>query len=167
MKSQTFVLSQVLSLTLLSVSAHAGDAPAAKAEIERGRYVVTIGACNDCHTPNYPELNGIVPEREWLTGSSVGFSGPWGTSYPRNLRLYLQELTEAQWLERARKPMRPPMPWFNLRDMSDADLIAVYRYVRALGPAGVPAPQAQAPGATVTTPYFEFVPKNLPKHAKK
>jgi hypothetical protein len=57
------------------------------------------------------------------------------------------------------------MPWFNLRDMADTDLIAMYRFMRSLGPAGEPAPAAVAPGVAVTTPYIEFMPKNLPKQA--
>jgi len=84
-----------------------------------------------------------------------------------NLRLYVQKLTEAQWLTRVRQPMRPPMPWFNLREMTDADLIAMYRFIRGMGPAGEPAPAAAAPGVAVTTPYIEFVPKNLPKQASR
>lgn len=60
--------------------------------------------------------------------------------------------------------MRPPMPWFALRDMTDDDLVAVYRFIRSLGPAGQPAPAAAAPGTAVATPH-RFVPKNLPKHA--
>jgi hypothetical protein len=51
--------------------------------------------------------------------------------------------------------------------MTDADLVAMYRFMRALGPAGAPAPAAAAPGVPVTTPYFEFVPKNLPKQASR
>jgi hypothetical protein len=102
-----------------------------------------------------------VPQAQWLTGSTVGFQGPWGTTYPANLRLYVQSLDETQWLERVRQPMRPPMPWFSLRDMSDTDLLAIYRFIRSLGPAGEPAPAAAAPGVEVATPYIEFVPKNL------
>lgn len=30
--------------------------------IERGRYVVTIGSCNDCHTPGYAQSGGQAPE---------------------------------------------------------------------------------------------------------
>ena len=51
------------------------------------------------------------------------------------------------------------MPWFNLKEMSDDDLKAVYAYVRSLGPAGVAAPAYVAPGGKVTTPYFVFVPQ--------
>ena len=97
---------------------------------------------------------------DWLTGSPVGFQGPWGTSYPANLRLSVQSMTEQQWLAFARAPRRPPMPWFALRDMSDRDLIDIYRFVRSLGAAGAPAPAAVAPGGKVTTPFIVFDPQN-------
>lgn len=138
------------------------DKGADRATLERGKYLVTIGGCNDCHTPRYPESDGKVPESEWLTGVAVGFQGPWGTTYPANLRLALQAMSEDEWLKRARSAMRPPMPWFNLAAMTDADLKAIYRYIRSLGPRGTPAPQYAAPGQTVTTPYIVFVPQNLP-----
>jgi len=135
--------------------------------IERGRYLAQVSGCNDCHTPGYMEHSGDVAETEWLTGNAVGFQGPWGTTYPVNLRLYVQELTEEQWLERMRQPMRPPMPWFNLRAMTDDDLRALYRYIDHLGASGERAPTAAAPGVAVTTPYFDFVPKNAPMVAKR
>jgi mono/diheme cytochrome c family protein len=146
---------------LLLALAGAAAAHADAQSIERGRYLAATAGCNDCHTPGYPESAGAVPQAQWLTGSSVGFQGPWGTTYPANLRLYVQSLDETQWLERVRQPMRPPMPWFSLRDMSDTDLLAIYRFIRSLGPAGEPAPAAAAPGVEVATPYIEFVPKNL------
>ncbi len=31
---------------------------------------------------------------------------------------------------------RPPMPWFGLRDMNDADLKAIYAFIRAAGRPG-------------------------------
>jgi hypothetical protein len=52
------------------------------------------------------------------------------------------------------------MPWFNLRDMNDADLRALYRYLRSLGPKGEPAPADVQPGGTVKTPYYVFVPRS-------
>jgi mono/diheme cytochrome c family protein len=134
-----------------------------KASLERGRYLVRIGGCNDCHTAGYLEAAGHSPEADWLTGSAVGFQGPWGTTYPANLRLTLANMSEAQWLARARSEMRPPMPWFNLAAMTDDDLKAMYRYVRSLGAKGTPAPDYAAPGQAVTTPYFVFVPQNLPQ----
>jgi mono/diheme cytochrome c family protein len=167
MKSHKWLYSLLLPLVLFSLSAPAAETPMDKKTFERGRYLVGVGACNDCHTPGFNEAAGKIPSDQWLTGSTVGFQGPWGTSYPVNLRLTVQNLSEAQWLARVRQPMRPPMPWFNLRDMKDEDLIAMYRFIRALGPSGTPAPDAAAPGVPVTTPYFEFVPKNLPKQASR
>jgi mono/diheme cytochrome c family protein len=159
----TLLFALLFALIPLSATTQAADS---KAALERGRYLVVTGGCNDCHTPGYPEAAGKIPSEQWLTGSIVGFQGPWGTSYPVNLRLYVQGISEKDWLARVRQPMRPPMPWFNLRDANDADLVAIYRYIRALGPTGEPAPAPAAPGVKVSTPYIEFMPKNLPKQAQ-
>jgi len=125
--------------------------------IERGRYLVRVAGCNDCHTPGYAESGGTVPENQWLIGTSVGWKGGWGTTYPSNLRLYMQRVTEDQWVTVAREQqMRPPMPWFNLRDMSEQDLRALYRFVRHLGPAGELAPAYVAPQEAPHGPAIQF-----------
>jgi hypothetical protein len=59
------------------------------------------------------------------------------------------------------------MPWFALRDMSDADLRAVYRFIRSLGAAGERMPQAVAPGGVVRTPYIPFMPQDPPPVARR
>jgi len=135
------------------------------AQAARGRYLVTIGGCNDCHTPGYPETGGKTPEAEWLVGVPLGYQGPWGTTYPTNLRLLIGGMSETEWVAHARKERLPPMPWFNLRVMTDQDLKAIYAYVRSLGPAGSPAPAYVAPGGRVATPYFVFVPQVDQKQA--
>jgi mono/diheme cytochrome c family protein len=150
---------------LLSTSALAETTKVGQASIVRGEYLARVAGCNDCHTTGYPEAAGAIPKDQWLMGMNVGFQGPWGTSYPTNLRLYFANLDEQQWLARARLPMLPPMPWFALRDMSDDDLLAIYHFVKSLGPAGEPTPSAIGPDQTVSTPYIEFFPKNLPLHA--
>lgn len=142
-----------------STAATGAESDARSGLAERGRYLVVVSGCNDCHTPAYMESDGNVPEADWLTGSSVGFQGPWGTSYAANLRLKARDLSEAEWLARARSPMAPPMPWFNLRQMHDDDLRAVYAYLRQLGPSGSAAPGLVPPGAPVATPFIEFVPR--------
>jgi mono/diheme cytochrome c family protein len=141
--------------TATPIAAHAGDTDS---RVQRGRYLVTVSGCNDCHTDGYLPANGKVPEKDWLTGSPVGYQGPWGTTYASNLRLVLARMTEAQWVAHARKERLPPMPWFNLAQMTDADLKAVYAYVRSLGSAGAAMPAYVAPGGKVSTPYFVFVP---------
>jgi mono/diheme cytochrome c family protein len=157
----------LLPLALLIGAAANAEPKADPRQLERGRYLVVTGGCNDCHTPGYPESGGKTPQSEWLTGSPVGFQGPWGTSYPANLRLTVQSISETQWLKHARAERRPPMPWFGLAAMTDADLRAMYRFIRRLGPKGAPAPAYAPPGQAVATPYIEFVPKNLPKQASK
>lgn len=124
--------------------------------IARGRYIVQTAGCNDCHTPGYAQSGGQVAEQNWLVGDALGFEGPWGTTFPINLRLFMRGLTAEQWLSVARTPARPPMPWFALRDMTDQDLLAIYHYVRSLGDAGSAAPSYLPPGTTATTPVVKF-----------
>ncbi len=127
--------------------------------IARGRYLVQITGCNDCHTAGYAESGGKVPASEWLTGIPLGFKGPWGVSYPANLRLTVQSMSEDQWLAFARAERLPPMPWFALKDMSDSDLRAVFQFIRSLGPKGERAPTAVAPGRPVKTPFIVWEPQ--------
>jgi mono/diheme cytochrome c family protein len=125
--------------------------------IERGRYVVKIAGCNDCHTAGYAQTGGNIPEKQWLTGDQLGWRGPWGTTYPGNLRLYMQTLSEDHWVETAHTMQyRPPMPWFALRDMSAQDLRAVYRFVKYLGPAGEKVPAYVPPDQEPKGPYVLF-----------
>src|SRR6478672_6783325 len=98
---------------LTTAGAFAADA--AK-DADRDRYVVTIAGCNDCHTPNYGLAGGKVDEKQWLTGDSLGWRGPWGTTYAVNLRLYMQNISEKDWVAKARTlETRPPMPWFTVQ----------------------------------------------------
>jgi hypothetical protein len=48
------------------------------------------------------------------------------------------------------------MPWFNLRDMTDRDVKAIYAYLKHLGPAGQPAPQYVPPDKTPSGPFVQF-----------
>jgi hypothetical protein len=86
-------------------------AAAAPNAVERGKYLVTILACNDCHTPYHIGPNGIpepdmtkmlsghpeglkmppgpkLPEGPWLwvgAATNTAFAGPWGVTYSTNL----------------------------------------------------------------------------------
>ncbi|MCB1808590.1 MAG: cytochrome C [Candidatus Competibacteraceae bacterium] len=154
---------RIIQLGLLLAVLLPVTAVADTAELERGRYLLKISGCNDCHTANYAQQGGLVPEDDWLTGVPVGFQGPWGTTYPANLRLLLNSMDETQWLNYARIERRPPMPWFALRDMTDEDLRAIYQFVISLGPKGEPTPLYAPPEFAVTTPVIDFMPKQLPQ----
>jgi mono/diheme cytochrome c family protein len=159
-KGASLVLAVILAaLTITGVAAadSARRDGAQQSMIDRGRYLMKIAGCNDCHTPGYAPTGGNVPEAQWLTGDALGWSGPWGTTYPANLRLVVAGMSEEEWLQRARTAQyRPPMPWFALRDMSDGDLRAAYRYIRSLGPAGNPVPAYVPPGDKVAGPVVTF-----------
>ena len=94
-------------------NAAATPAPAATSAdvVERGRYLVTIAGCNDCHTPLVMTSEGprpdmsrmlsghpasmvmppppmLAPDALWgFTGAATltAFAGPWGISYAANL----------------------------------------------------------------------------------
>jgi mono/diheme cytochrome c family protein len=151
------VLAALCSALLLASPLQAQEKKKSDPQVQRGRYLVQIAGCNDCHTANYAMTGGKVPEKDWLTGDALGWRGPWGTTYATNLRLYMQERTEEQWIKTAKTlKTRPPMPWFNLHDMTTRDLGAIYRFIRDLGPAGKPAPAYVAPDQTPSGPYVQF-----------
>jgi mono/diheme cytochrome c family protein len=104
------------SLALLAFAAATFGAPPAFAEdrdadkLARGKYLVTVAGCNDCHTPwkngpagpepdmsrmlsGHPENFAItapatLPAGAWLgatAATNTAFSGPWGVSFTANL----------------------------------------------------------------------------------
>jgi mono/diheme cytochrome c family protein len=155
-------LAVLVSLAAMSWAVVAAE-PAAKVsaqeqrQLDRGRYLIRIAGCNDCHTAGYGPSGGKVPEAEWLKGDKLGWRGPWGTTYPSNLRLYMQKMSEDQWVKAAKAiQTRPPMPWFNLHVMADADLRVMYKFVRSLGAAGEPAPAYLPPDREPAQPFIQF-----------
>jgi mono/diheme cytochrome c family protein len=131
---------------------------------QAGKYLVTIGGCNDCHTPGFMQKGLDVPEDDWLTGLPIGWRGPWGTTYGANLRLTANLYNSADGfiaMLRGRNA-RPPMPWASVHAMSDEDLRAVFQYLKQLGPKGELMPTFVPPGEEPKTPYFLFDPQ-MPK----
>ncbi|HEY9097890.1 MAG TPA: c-type cytochrome [Thiobacillus sp.] len=163
----TGMFAMLIMLALVGLAGTSWAKEPRLADVRHGRYLIQISGCNDCHTPGYMEKDGKIAEADWLVGDTMGWQGPWGTTYPSNLRLLVQKLDEKGWLARTRQTMRPPMPSPSLHAMTDADLKAIYHYVRSLGAKGQLAPAYVPPGAKVTTPYFDLTPKNLPKQAAK
>jgi hypothetical protein len=78
--------------------------------VKHGEFLVTLGGCNDCHTPKVMGPNGPVPDMarmlsgspqspelppppalpegpwNWVgSGDLTAFAGPWGISYAANL----------------------------------------------------------------------------------
>lgn len=125
-------------------------------EVELGRYLIKIMGCNDCHTPGYMS-NSNIPERDWLIGDTLGYHNSLGTTYPTNLRLLFDSISEKEWKVLARK-MRDdsPMALVRLPAMTDDHLRAIYLFVTGLGPKGIPAMSPLPAGVKPETSYIEY-----------
>ena len=159
--SRILVTALVVAGAFGALAAFAADTPAGSASktelVARGRYLVMLGGCNDCHTPGFALKAGQVPETEWLTGDALGWHGDWGTTYPPNLRLRLGAMDLPTWKAFAKNlKTRPPMPYWAINAMTDEDLEALWTYVHSLGPAGEPAPAALPPGVAPKGPAVMF-----------
>ncbi len=105
---------------------------------EAGRYIFTIGGCNDCHTVGWAESGGKLPEKEWGLGNPVGYRGPWRCSLPAEPPpLGGGEHRAACGSDVP--PERRPAPHAlatNYVNMPDNDLVAVHGSSEASAPAG-------------------------------
>lgn len=155
------LLRATLALMMLGTSAAiASD----DVSVENGLRISLITGCHDCHTDGYAQQGGVLDPAKALTGSPVGFQGPWGTTYPANLRLTVAPMSEDEFVVYAKNLMtRPPMPWFNLPHMTESELRSFYLYVRSLGEPGPSAPAFVPPGEEPKTPFIVFAPPQMPK----
>jgi mono/diheme cytochrome c family protein len=151
----------ILAIGVLPTTAFAQG----EVSVERGLQVSITGGCHDCHTEGYRESEGVIDPAKAMKGSSVGFRGPWGTTYPQNLRNTVRafdEKTFVQYIKHGLR-MRPPMPWYNLRAMDDSDVRSLYLYLSSLGDPGKDAPTYVFPTDEPKTPYVVFAPPTIPK----
>lgn len=140
-----------------------GPAVTATSMEQAGEYLTIVGSCNDCHTQGWTESEGKIPPADRFAGMNVGFRGPWGTSYGKNLRTIVQRQTEERWVQTLKTADdgdgKPPMPWWNTRQMTDRDLRAMYRYIKSLGPRPNGVPRAVPPGKEPTGPFIWVTPQ--------
>jgi mono/diheme cytochrome c family protein len=140
--------------------------------VARGKYLVTIGSCQDCHTPGH--FFGKPDMARVLGGSEVGFEIPGlGTFYGPNLtpdkETGLGGWTDAQVIAALQTGVRPDgrmlapiMPWRALAVLTKQDAAAVVAYLRSLPPVSNKVPGPFGPNETPTS----FVMKILPPGAK-
>ncbi len=157
-------LSLWLAVACMTAVPLAAQAASGDISVERGRQVSIVGGCNDCHTAGYNESGGKIDPAKALTGTAIGWMGPWGTTYPVNIRLELKDMSEDDFVEYARTfTARPPMPFYNVHAMDESDLRSLYRYVKSLGDPGDPMPDYVPPGQEPKTPYYVAAPPTMPK----
>ncbi len=148
---------QTTLVSLMLLFANLAVAKTSESDVERGRYLIQITGCNDCHTPQYGLKGGNVPEKDWLIGDQVGWKGPWGVTYPTNLRARVHHMSEKEFVQYSKNlKSRPPMPWYSLAAMSEKDLIAIYRFIKSLGPSSNTIPNSVNPGQPVKGPYMDM-----------
>jgi mono/diheme cytochrome c family protein len=148
--SRRFMRLAAIVAALVALSS-AGASAAAK-PLQRGKYLVDLGGCLDCHTPGY--FLGKPDMTRYLGGSEVGFYIPdVGTFFGRNLtpdkETGLAGWTSAQIvtaLQKGRRPdgreLAPVMPWRAFAKLTKADAYAIAAFLKSLPPVqnAVPGP---------------------------
>ncbi len=154
----------VLGAALCAVPAFAADNSA----IERGKYLATLGGCDDCHTPGY--FLGKPDFAHALSGSDVGFAIPGvGAFVAPNLTpdktTGLGNWTDEQIIAAFTKGVRPDgrnlapiMPWRALASLTPDDAKAIVAYLRSLPPVAHAVPGPFGPNETPTTLVMAVVP---------
>jgi mono/diheme cytochrome c family protein len=154
-----FRIATLVVATGLSTGAFADDA-----SVEIGARIAVIGGCHDCHTVGYGESGGKVDPAAALKGNPVGYGGPWGVTYAKNLRLTASAKTEDDWVKFLQTfQAGPPMPWYNVHAFTEVEMRSLYRYVKSLGEVGEAAPDDVPPGGTAKTPYVDLGTPIMPK----
>src|SRR4029079_18647034 len=94
----------------LCTAAAAADTPS----VEFGKHISIVGGCHDCHTVGYAESGGEIHPDKALKGNPVGFEGPWGTNFAKNLRLTVAKMSEDDWVNFAKTfTLGQTMTWRN------------------------------------------------------
>jgi mono/diheme cytochrome c family protein len=117
---------------------------AGNAQVERGRYLVGLGGCNDCHTPGY--FFGKPDQARFLGGSEVGFEIPdLGVFHGPNLtpdrdtgldKWSTVEIATA--ITKGKRPdgriLAPIMPWHAFSNLTPEDVQAIAVFLKSLPP---------------------------------
>ena len=140
----TALASAFLALSCATSQKGTEATTAAVDPVVRGRYLVSIMSCNDCHTPGY--FYGAPDTTRRLSGSDIGWIGPWGVVHARNLTpdsaTGIGTWTKEQIVHALRSgntpdgsQLAPIMPWMNYSSILDeGDAMAIAAYLKSLPP---------------------------------
>jgi mono/diheme cytochrome c family protein len=156
-----------------------GGARAQDALVARGKYLVTLGGCTDCHTPGH--LLGKPDMTHFLGGSDVGFAIPrLGVFVGRNLtpdqETGLGSWTREQIVNALTTGVRPDgrvlapvMPYAAYAQMTRADALAIAAYLQSLPPVKREVPGPFGPSDKVSVFVMDVLPaamhNSLPQHS--
>lgn len=145
---KSFKAEMLGAVALLSLAA---PAIADEAQTARGKYLVSIAGCSDCHTPG--GMLGSPDMKRYLGGSDVGFSIPGagifvGQNLTPDKETGLGGWTAEQIVTAIRTGKRPNgsdispvMPWPGFSHLTDDDAFAIAAFLKSL-----PAVANKAPG---------------------
>ncbi|SDR53865.1 Cytochrome c [Rhizobiales bacterium GAS113] len=137
-------------------------------QLDRGKYLVGISGCNDCHTPGY--FMGKPDATRYLGGSEVGFEIPGlgvfhGPNLTPDAETGLGNWTPAQIvtaLQTGRRPdgreLAPIMPWRAFANLTPSDATAIAAYVKSLPPVKNKVPGPFGPSQTPTSFVMKLIP---------
>lgn len=142
------------------------SAPArAETPVERGRYLVQFGGCNDCHSPGY--FFGKTTPETYLSGSDVGFQMPQGIFVGPNLtpdKTGLGDWSEEQIvkaLQTGERPdgriLAPIMPWHAFAKLTAEDVVAIAKFLKSLAPVENKVPGPLGPGEKPPFPVMTII----------
>lgn len=132
------------ALAGLAIALPSRPAAAADKAVARGKYLVSLMGCTDCHTPGH--FFGKEDASRYLGGSDVGFAVPGlGVFYGPNLTpdngTGLGKWTKAQIVTAITKGetpdgrvLAPPMPWRSFANLKPADADAIAAFLKSLPP---------------------------------
>jgi len=157
----------------IALTAAFANAASAQSQVERGKYIVSLASCTDCHTPGY--FFGKPDMVRYLGGSEVGFEIPGlGVFHGPNLtpdadtglgKWSVQQIVAA--IKTGKRPdgreLAPIMPWRAFANMTDADATAVATFLKSLPVVSNKVPGPFGPNDKPT----EFVMKVVPGEGKK
>ena len=139
----------------------------AEDDVARGKYLVTLMGCGDCHTPGY--FLGKPDFAHPLSGSDVGFELPgvgvrWGPNLTPDPETGLGKWSDEQVITAIRTgatpgggKLIPIMPYNDFAALTDADARAIVAYLRSLPPVVHAVSAATVPGETPKAPYMTVV----------
>jgi mono/diheme cytochrome c family protein len=114
------------------------------AAVARGKYLVTIASCHDCHTPGY--FLGKPDMARYLGGSDVAFELPGlgafvGPNLTPDKATGLGNWTDAQVISAIQKGTRPDgrmlapiMPYHAFANLTPQDAQAIVAFLRSIPP---------------------------------
>lgn len=144
---------------------------AAETAVERGKYLVAIIGCGDCHTPGF--FFGKPDISKYLAGSDVGFAMPGlGVFVPPNLtpdkdtglgKWTTDEIVAA--ITKGERPdgriLAPIMPWKDLAHLTKTDALAIAAYLKSLPPVRNKVPGPFGPSEKASVFVFSVQPADV------